>query len=414
MPEDRSGTSGDAGAEGADTFGPLAGLKVLDIATIIAGPLAASLLADFGAEVTKFEIPGQGDGLRGFPPFRDDKPLWWKVTNRGKRYGTLDLRRPEGAAILKRLIATHDVLIENFRPGTLAKWGLDRETLWSINPRLVILRVSAFGQTGPKSSLGGFARIFEAMGGLTYITGMKDGAPVHPGYPIGDSIGALFGAFSVMAALYGIDRGRSQGEEIDLALTEATFRVLENIAIEYDQLGLVRERDGNNNQYTAPANVFRTGDGRYVTVTGSTNGMAAANLRAIGRADLIDDPRFATNRQRLAYRDELDAVFAAYMESHTLDEVLATFAREGGAIGPIYSVEQIFGDPQVQAREVVVQAPDEDFGQVGMQNVVPRLTRNPGRIRWAAKRLGADTDAILRGLGYEVDEIAELRERGIV
>lgn len=396
------------------SFGPLAGLKVLDIATIIAGPFAASLLADFGAEVTKFEIPGQGDGLRGFPPFRDDKPLWWKVTNRGKRYGTLDLRQPEGLEIIKKLIATHDVLIENFRPGTLAKWGLDRDTLWAINPKLVILRVSAFGQTGPKSRLGGFARIFEAMGGLTYITGMKDRAPVHPGYPIGDSIGALFGAFSIMAALYGIDRGRSQGEEIDLALTEATFRILDNIAIEYDQLGLVRERDGNNNQYTAPANVFRTSDNRFVTVTGSTNSMSAANLRAIGRADLIDDPRFATNRQRLEHRDELDRIFAGYMESHTLDEILEAFAREGGAIGPIYSVEQIFDDPQVQAREMVARVPDEDFGAVGMQNVVPRLTRRPGKIRWAAKRLGADTDAILSGLGYGPDEIAALRKRNIV
>ena len=410
------GETPDPGRNGDDAsaFGPLAGLKVLDIATIIAGPFAASLLADFGAQVTKFEIPGQGDGLRGFPPFREDKPLWWKVTNRGKRYGTLDLRQPEGLEIIKKLIATHDVLIENFRPGTLAKWGLDRDTLWAINPKLVILRVSAFGQTGPKAGQGGFARIFEAMGGLTYITGMKDSAPVHPGYPIGDSIGALFGAFSIMAALYGIDRGRSKGEEIDLALTEATFRILDNIAIEYDQLGLVRERDGNNNQYTAPANVFRTGDGRFVTVTGSTNSMAAANLRAIGRADLIDDPRFATNRQRLEYRDELDAVFAAYMETHTLEEVLEAFAREGGAIGPIHSVEQITADPQMQAREMIARVADEDFGTVGMQNVVPQLTCNPGRIRWAAKGLGADTDTILEELGYAPDEIAALRERKIV
>lgn len=395
-------------------FGPLAGLKVLDIATIIAGPFAASLLADFGAEVTKFEIPGQGDGLRGFPPFRDDKPLWWKVTNRGKRYGTLDLRRAQGLEIIKKMIETHDVLIENFRPGTLDRWGLDRETLWAINPKLVILRVSAFGQTGPKARQGGFARIFEAMGGLTYITGMKDGAPVHPGYPIGDSIGALFGAFSVLAALHGIDRNRGEGEEIDLALTEATFRILDNIAIEYDQLGLVRERDGNNNQYTAPANVFRTSDGRYVTVTGSTDSMSAANLRAIGRAELIDDPRFATNRQRVENRAELDPVFADYMARHRLDDALDAFAREGGAIGPIYSVEQIFEDPQMRAREMVAQVPDEDFGTVGMQTVVPRLTRNPGRIRWAAKGVGADNEAILTGLGYSPEQIDELRKHGVI
>ncbi len=395
-------------------FGPLAGLKVLDIATIIAGPFAASLLADFGAEVTKFEIPGQGDGLRGFPPFRDDKPLWWKVTNRGKRYGTLDLRRPQGLEIIKKMITSHDVLIENFRPGTLDRWGLDRDTLWAINPKLVILRVSAFGQTGPKARQGGFARIFEAMGGLTYITGMKDGAPVHPGYPIGDSIGALFGAFSVLAALHGIDRNRGEGEEIDLALTEATFRILDNIAIEYDQLGLVRERDGNNNQYTAPANVFRTSDGRYVTVTGSTDSMSAANLRAIGRAELIDDPRFATNRQRVENRAELDAVFADYMARHRLDDALDAFAREGGAIGPIYSVEQIFNDPQMRAREMVAQVPDEDFGTVGMQTVVPRLTRNPGRIRWAAKGVGADNEAILTGLGYTQQQIDELRKHGVI
>lgn len=394
--------------------GPLKGLKVLDIATIIAAPFAASLLADFGAEVTKFEMPGRGDGLRYFPPFRDEKPLWWKVTNRGKRYGTLDLRRPEGLAIMKRLIAEHDVLVENFRPGTLAKWGLDRDTLWALNPDLVILRVSAFGQTGPKARQGGFARIFEAMGGLTYITGMKDSAPVHPGYPIADAFGGVFGAFSIMAALYGIKANGTRGEEIDLALTEATFRLLENLAIEYDQLGQVRERDGNTNQYTAPANVFRTMDGRFVSVTGSTDSMYAANMRAIDRADMIDDPRFAGNRARLAHRDELDVIFAAFMESHTLDETLAAFEREGGAIGPIYSVEQIFEDPQTQAREVVTAVADEDFGTVRMQNVVPRLTNNPGRVRWAAKHLGADTDALLAELGFDVDQIATLRGNGII
>ncbi|KAA2315101.1 CoA transferase [Pseudooceanicola sediminis] len=398
----------------AETFGPLAGLRVLDIATIIAAPFAASLLADFGAEVTKFEIPGQGDGLRAFPPFRDQKSLWWKVTNRGKRYGTLDLRRPEGLEVMKRMIAQTDVLIENFRAGTLARWGLDRETLWAINPNLVILRVTAFGQTGPRANQGGFARIFEAMGGLTHITGMADGDPVHPGYPIADAFGGLFGAFSIMAALYGVVKNGTKGEEIDLALTEATFRLLENLAIEYDQLGQVRARDGNNNQYTAPANVFRTSDGRFVTVTGSTNSMFAANMRAIGRDELIEDPRFKTNRDRMEYRQELDGIFRDYMDRHTLDETLADFTREGGAIGPIYSVEQIFEDPQVQAREVVTPVKDEDFGTVRMQNVVPRLTNNPGQIRWAAKSLGADTDSILKDLGYSPEDIARHRANGII
>lgn len=396
------------------SFGPLAGLKVVDIATIIAAPFAASLLADFGAEVTKFEIPGTGDGLRAFPPFRDDKPLWWKVTNRGKRYGTLDLRKPEGLAIMKRILAESDVLVENFRPGTLAKWGLDRETLWQINPKLVILRISAFGQTGPRAKHGGFARIFEAMGGLTHITGIKDGAPVHPGYPIADAFGGLFGAFSILAALHGIDRNRAEGEEIDLALTEATFRLLENLAIEYDQLGQIRERDGNNNQYTAPANVFRTKDGRYVTVTGSTNSMFAANMRAIGRPELATDPRFVTNRMRMEYRDELDGIFQEFMDAHDLDEVLEAFSRENGAIGPIYSVEQIFGDAQMQARGAIAEVQDDDFGTVRMQNVVPRLTRNPGRIRWAAKDIGADTDAILSELGFDAHDIDALRANGII
>lgn len=395
-------------------FGPLAGLRVLDIATIIAAPFAASLLADFGAEVTKLEIPGQGDGLRGFPPFKEDKPLWWKVTNRGKRYGTLDLRRPEGLALMKRLIAQSDVLIENFRAGTLARWGLDRDTLWAINPRLVILRVTAFGQTGPRAAQGGFARIFEAMGGLTHITGMAEGAPVHPGYPIADAFGGLFGAFSILAALHGIDRNRLEGEEIDLALTEATFRLLENLAIEYDQLGQVRERDGNNNQYTAPANVFRTRDGRYVTVTGSTDNMFRNNMRAIDRPELVDDPRFVTNRARMRYRAELDAIFAEFMAAHTLEATLAAFHRENGAIGPIYSVEQIFEDAQMQAREAITAVPDDHFGQVRMQNVVPRLTRNPGRIRWAAKDLGADTTAILRDLGLCDAEIADYRQKGVI
>lgn len=245
--------------------GPLAGLKVLDIATIIAGPMAGSLLADFGAEVVKLELPGLGDGLRGFPPFKDGKPLWWKVTNRGKRHGTLDLRKPEGVRLFLDLVAQSDVLIENFRPGTLDRWGLDIAPLWAANPKLVVLRVSGFGQTGPMATQPGFARIFEAMGGLTHITGDPDRPPVHTGYPLADSVGGLFGAFAICAALLKVARSdRDEGEEIDLALTEAMFRVLESLAIEYDQLGAVRERVGNKNTYSAPSDVYMTADKRYV------------------------------------------------------------------------------------------------------------------------------------------------------
>lgn len=398
-----------------ETFGPLAGLRVIDIATIIAAPFAASLLADFGADVIKFEMPGHGDGLRTFPPYKDGKPLWWKVTNRGKTFATLDLRRPEGADILKRFVATSDVLIENFRPGTLEKWGLDRDTLWAINPKLVILRVSAFGQTGPKASQGGFARIFEAMGGLTHITGHGDGPPIHPGYPLADAFGGLFGAFSILAALHGIDRNRCQGEEIDLALTEATFRLLENIAIEYDQLGAIRQRNGNYNQYTAPSNVYRTADGRYVTVASSTNSTFLNNCKAIGQPELAAEQRFSTNNGRLAHAEELDVHFAGFIGANDLETVLDAFHAHHGTIAPVYSVEQIFEDRQFAARDAIPSVPDEDFGTVRMQGVVPKLRNAPGRIRWAAKGIGADNDTVFsERLGLSESEIAALRSQGII
>lgn len=377
--------------------GPLKGLRVLDIATIIAGPMAASLLADFGAEVIKLELPGLGDGLRGFPPFKDGKPLWWKVTNRGKRHGTLDLRKPEGAALFLKLVAQSDVLIENFRPGTLAKWGLDIDKLWKANPRLVVLRVSGFGQDGPMADQPGFARIFEAMGGLTHITGDPDRPPVHTGYPLADSIGGVFGAFAICAALMRVARSdRETGEEIDLALTEAVFRALESLAIEYDQLGTVRERVGNSNTYSAPSDVYMTADKRYVSLAGSTNRTFRYNATAIGRPELADDPRFADNRSRVANVTELDRIFGGWIAAHTLDETIAAFRAANGTIAPIYGIDQMFEDPQFVARGAIVSVPDEDFGQVRMQGLVPRYRNAPGTIRWAAKGLGADNDYIYK------------------
>lgn len=396
--------------------GPLAGLRILDIATIVAAPSAATLLADYGAEVIKLEMPVVGDGARGFPPFKEGKPLWWKVTNRGKRFATLDLRKPDGVALFKRLLPGFDVLIENFRPGTLDKWGLDRDTLWAHQPRLVILRATGFGQDGPYRDRPGFARIFEAMGGLAHITGEPDGEPMHAGYPIGDAVGGLFGALGVLAACWKRARDPdAPGEEIDLSLTEATLKLLDVLAIEHDQLGVVRARAGNANQYSAPAAVYRTRDGRWVSLSGSTNALWANNCRAIGRSDLIDDPRFATNGKRVEHARELNDIFKAWCAEHALEDVLAAFRRAQGTIAPIYAADQIFADPHFQARDAITEVADDDFGSVRMQNVVPRFARDPGKVRWSGKSLGADNDHVWGELlGLSAEERERLRSTGVI
>ncbi|USG62495.1 CoA transferase [Sneathiella marina] len=396
--------------------GPLSGLRILDIATIIAGPFAGTLLADFGADVVKLELPETGDGMRGFPPFKEGKSLWWKAANRGKKFGTLDLRKKEGAELLLKMLPKFDVLIENFRPGTLEKWGLDQATLWKANPKLVILRVTAFGQYGPYVDQPGFARIFEAMGGLTHITGEPEGLPMHTGYPLSDAIGGLFGAMSILAALFQVARHPKQvGEEIDLSLTEATFRLLDFLAVEYDQLGTVRERSGNRNQYSAPSDVYMTSDKCYVSLAGSTNSTFLANACAIGRPELVEDPRFSSNGLRVQNAVELDRLFGGFIASHTLEEVLEAFSKAKGTIAPIYSVDQIFKDPQYTAREAIVSVPDDDFGSVRLQAVTPKFTRYPGNIRWTAKNLGANNVALYENLlGMSVDEINAYRERGII
>lgn len=396
--------------------GPLEGLKVLDIATIVAAPFAATLLADYGADVLKLEMPGQGDGVRAFPPFKNGKPLWWKTVNRNKKFATLDLRKPEGVALFKRMLPHFDVLIENFRPGTLDRWGLSKEVLWQLQPRLVILRATAFGQDGPYRDRPGFARIFEAMGGLTYITGEADGQPMHPGYPIGDSIGGLFGAVGVLAALWKRARDpNAPGEEIDLALTEAVFRLLEVLPVEFDQLGMVRKRIGNGNGYSAPASVYRTKDDRWVTLAGSTNTLYAANCRAIGRPDLIEDPRFSNNARRVEHSGELNAIFAQWCGEHMLEEVLAAFAAEEGTLAPIYAIDQIAGDPQARARDMITRVPDRDFGSVAMANVVPRFTVDHTQMTRSAGDIGHDNHEIYqRWLGLSDDEVKALAGQKVI
>ncbi len=396
--------------------GPLVGIRVLDIATILAAPLAGTMMADFGAEVVKAELPGTGDGLRTFPPFKDGKSVWWKAANRNKKFITLDLRKAEGAELLLKMLPKFDVLLENFRTGTLARWGLDKETLWKANPNLIILRATAFGQTGPYAEKPGFARIFEAMSGLAFITGDPDRSPMHNGYPIGDSIGGLFACNAVLMALLGRARGTIQGgEEIDLSMTEATYRLLDSQTIQYDQLGEEPQRTGNASHYSAPANVFRTSDDQFVSLSGSTQATFKGNARAIGQPDMPDDPKYSSNPERFKHRAELDVIFNEWFATHTQAEAIETFEREGGTLAPIYSIAQIFKDPQFMAREAIVAVQDDDYGEVRLQNVVPKLTNTPGEVRHTARDLGADNAAVYGDLlDLNADDIAALQEKGIV
>lgn len=302
--------------------GPLAGLRVLDISTVVAGPFASTLLADLGAEVLKVEMPGSGDALRRLAPHKDGIPLWWKVTNRNKRGITLDLRKPEGKALLGRLIESYDVLVENFRTGTLDDWGITRDWLQATNPRLVILRVTGFGQTGPYRNNPGFARVFEAMSGLTRMCGEEGGTPLHLGYPISDAIGGLFGAIGILAELHRLkDDKTARGQEIDCAVTEAMMRTLDFLAIEYDQLGSVRTQTGNRSQYAAPGNIYGTSDGKWASIAASTQSIFERFCKALGMPHLITDPRFIDNPSRVKNWQAIDRIVADAISKLTLDEL---------------------------------------------------------------------------------------------
>src|SRR6201992_2867594 len=302
--------------------GPLAGLRILDISTVVAGPLSSTLLADLGAEVLKVEMPGAGDALRRLAPHKDGVPLWWKVTNRNKRGITLDLRREDGKALLGRLIGNYDVLVENFRTGTLDEWGITRDWLQGINPRLTILRVTGFGQTGPYRTTPGFARVFEALSGFPRRCGEEGGTPLHLGYPISDPIGGLFGALGILAELYRIKGDpNARGQEIDCAVAEAMMRTLEFLAIEHDQLGAVRVASGNRSQYAAPGNIYATADGKWASIAASTQSIFERFCKALDLEHLITDRRFIDNPSRVKNNRELDAMVSEAISRLTMDEL---------------------------------------------------------------------------------------------
>ncbi|MFO1160758.1 MAG: CoA transferase [Reyranellaceae bacterium] len=395
--------------------GPLHGLRIVDISTVVAGPFAAGLLGDYGAEIIKVEIPGVGDSLRALAPHKDGTPLWWKVTNRNKKGVTLDLRQAEGRALFGKLIADADVLVENFRPGTLDRWGITRAWLQTIRPSLTILRVSGFGQDGPYRDRPGFARIFEAMSGFTQICGEEDGRPLHLGYPISDAIAGLFGALGVLAALHDLARHpERRGQEIDCSATEAMLRTLEFLAIEYDQLGAVRTRSGNRSQYAAPGNVYRTGDGKWASIAASTQSIFVRLCRALALETLLEDERFATNPARVKNYRALDDIIGAAIAGLSLEELRRTFAEHEVGFSPIYDIADVFDDPQFAARGAIVRVPDAELGSVRMQGVVPRFSETPGRVHHAGPTIGQHNDEVYGALGLSAAEIAGLRARKVI
>ncbi|MGQ4377162.1 CaiB/BaiF CoA transferase family protein [Streptomyces sp. SAS_267] len=396
---------------GPSEGGSLDGLRVLDLATLFAGPLAATLLGDFGAEVVKVEHPSQPDPSRGHGPSKDGIGLWWKLLGRNKRTITLDLSKRGGRATLLRLAAETDVIIENFRPGTLEKWDLGWAELSAANPRLILARVTAFGQFGPYAHRPGFGTLAEAMSGFAAITGEPDAPPTLPPFGLADSIAGLATAYAVLTALRARDR-TGEGQVIDMAIIEPILTVLGPQPIWYDQLGHVQPRTGNRSANNAPRNTYRTADGSWVAVSTSAQSIAERVMRLVGRPDVIDEPWFATGADRARHADVLDGAVGAWIAERTRDEVLAAFEKAEAAIAPVQDVRDVMSDPQYQALDTVTSVDDPELGPLRMQNVLFRLSATPGAIHWAGRPHGADTDAVLGELGLTATAIRELRAEG--
>lgn len=394
---------------------PLKGVRVIDAGNMVAAPFATVLLADFGAEVIKIEHPKYGDGQRKLEPIMNGIPLWWKSVARNKRCITLDLGKPDGAAIFKELVKGQDVVVENYRPGTFEKWGIGYDTLRAIVPKIIFLRISGFGQTGPYKNRAGFGRVAEAMSGLTNLIGEPDGPPMSPGYPLGDLIAGIFGSLSVMMALYHRDARGGAGQVIDLALYEAVFRFLDFDPIQYDQMKTVHMRTGNRVAYVAPSSMFKTKDGKYLTLAASTQNVWERLAEAIGRKDLVTNPKFIDNPARVENSIECNGLVGAWIEQKTRDEVIEQFDKFGVAYSAVFDMEDAFRDLQYRAREAMVRVPDADLGEAIVQNVVPKMSATPGSVDFLGRKLGEDNEEIYCGeLGMSKEKLQALKEAGIV
>jgi formyl-CoA transferase len=393
---------------------PLEGIRVIDVATLGAGPWLATRLADFGADVIKVEHPGGGDPIRQLGWFDGDVPLWWKVDSRNKRCITLDLKQPEGQRILAQLARDADVLVENFRPGTLERWNLGYDVLSEGNPGLIMIRVTGWGQDGPYSDRPGFGTLAEAISGWAHLNGFPESPPTLPPMGLGDAVTSVLGAFATMVALYERDARGGEGQVVDLAIYESLFSLIGQQVILYDRLGVIPQRTGNTFPFVAPRNVYRTGDGRYVALAASTPSIFERVAQAIGRPELVDDERFRHNAARLEHREELDEIIGAWIAERSQHEVLEVFEAHEAALAPVYDIAQIFDDPHYRFREAIVTVHDDELGPTRTADVFPRLSRTPGSVRHLGPRLGADTVDVLSDLGYTSEQIDGLRSTKVV
>jgi crotonobetainyl-CoA:carnitine CoA-transferase CaiB-like acyl-CoA transferase len=394
-------------------LGALGDLRILDVATLFAGPNAATVLGDFGADVIKVEHPSKPDPARSHGLSKDGHGLWWPMLARNKRTITLDLSRPEGRDVLLRLAAEADVLIENFRPGTLERWGLGYDRLSQANPGLVLTRVTGFGQLGPRAADPGYGTLAEAMSGFAHSTGQADGPPTLPPLALADNISALAAAVATLIALHARTR-TGRGQVVDLAIIEPILSMLGPQITVFDQLGIITTRTGNRSENNAPRNTYRTADGHWVAIASSTNSVAERVMRLVGRGDLVDEPWFATGRGRAEHADLLDDAVGSWIAARSTDEVCSAFSEAQAALARVYDVSDVVLDPQYAALGSIATVDDPDLGPVRMPGLMFRLSATPGSIRHTGRPHGHDTDDVLREAGLTEEQIAALRERGVV
>ena len=393
---------------------PLSGLRVLELGQLIAGPFASKILAEFGADVIKIEPPKTGDPLRTWRLLHEGTSVWWAAHARNKRSVTLDLRQPEGQEVIRKLAADADILIENFRPGAMEKWGLGFKDLHAINPKLIMLRVSGYGQSGPYRDRPGFGVIGEAMGGLRYLSGEPGRPPVRVGVSIGDTLSGLHGVIGVMMALRHREQQGGVGQEVDVALYESVFNMMESLLPEYSKFGVVRQPSGASMPGIVPTNAYLCRDGRYALIAGNGDSIYKRLMQAIGREDLATDPNLANNVGRAANAERIDAAILAYTEQYPLDVVLEEMNKAGVPAGKSYDAADIAQDPHYQARDMILDATLPDGSVVQVPGIVPKLSQTPGQITRPAPELGQHTAEVLEGLGIGAAQQADWKERGII